>query len=191
MYRLKKHKTNLLLTGQILVLLGILTVSSIYCKNPAGPGTEDITTYVTLLNIYGEPLDFYLDGIFIVTVEHESTFTVPDVTAGAHIFEAKITGTNTVVQSETVVVDIYLTYEWTVGNIPDINVINQYGEALIVYRDGAQEFTIEHEQSLWILELPLGEYFLEAKKESDDQVVDTITIIITEYKDYEWIIDGL
>ena len=173
------------------MLLGILTVSSIDCKSPLDPGTEDITTYVTLLNIYGEPLDFYLDGVFIVTVEHESTFTVPNVTAGVHIFEAKITGTNTVVQSETVVVDIYLTYEWTVGNIPDINVINQYGEALRVFIDGTQVFTIEHEQNNWIQELALGEYFLEAKKQSDDQVVDTITIVIAEYKDYEWIIDGL
>jgi len=191
MYSLKKHKKNLLLTGQILVLLGILAVSSIACKNPAGPEGESNSIYVIILNVSGETVDIYLDGSFKVTVEHENTVTVWDIAAGNHIFEAKITGTDIVIQSSTVVLDAYKNYDWTVGNIPDINVINQYGETLEVYMDGDQIFTIEHEQNLWILEVSLGEYLLEAKKEIDDQVVvDSITIVIAEYKDYEWTIDG-
>jgi len=101
----------------------------------------------------------------------------------------KKTGTDTVVQSSTVVIEVHLDYDWTVGNIPDINVINLYGEALKVYQDRVYVFTLEHTKNLWIISVSFGEYLLEAKKD-DDQVVDTITMVVAEYKDYEWTIDG-
>lgn len=185
MERLKKHRKNLMLAARILTLLGILMFSLISCDLF---DSEEAVANIIVYNEYGEALDIYIDGYFQFTVEYGSNATIENVREGKHYLEAKITETETVVEAATVEIITIGDYEWTIGDPPDINVINNAGQTLKIYMDGEYQFTIVHEENRWIIDVSIGEHYLEAKKESDEAVLYSITIDVAANTDYTWTI---
>lgn len=190
MITLKKQFINSSLIFGILALLGVFVIASISCKSPMSPGGEgeaDIIVY----NDYGESLDIYMDGNFQFSLGHKSYIEIDNVSLGTHELEAKRMDTEVIIASATIEVEEKVDYTWTIDDLPDINVTNMYGETLEIYMDGDYQFDLVDEENRWILDVPYGERFLKAERASDSEQVASVTINITENKDYSWIIELL
>lgn len=185
MKKFKKHRKKLMPAARTLTMLGILIFSLISCDLFEA---EQAAANIIVYNEYGEALDIYMDGYFQFTVEYGSNVTIENVTEGEHYLEAKYTETETVVETATVDIITIADYEWTIGDPPDINVINYAEETLKIYMDEEYQFTIVDEENRWIIDVSTGEHYLEAKRESDEAVLYSTTIDVTANTDYTWTI---
>jgi hypothetical protein len=186
---------NLYFSAGILILIGILVFMLASCESIFGPKTEASTAAATteeariiVYNEYMQALDIYMDGTFQFLVEDGDSHKIHDVSLDEHKLEAKLPGTSTVIDSETIDVTTYTDYAWTIDDPPDINVVNKYGKTLKIYMDGNYQFDIVDEEDRWIMDVSMGEHFLKALKTSDNKEVASITINVNTNKDYEWII---
>jgi hypothetical protein len=192
---MKTKGTNHLFGAGISILIGILVFVLAGCESIFGPKSEEETTSedeearIVVTNYYQETLDIYMDGVFRFSLEDEETGKIRDVTLDEHDLEAKLTGTSTVVDSETVDVTAYSDYSWTIGDPPDINVINNYGVTLKIYMDNSYQFDIQDEENRWIMNVSFGEHFLKALKVSDNKEVASTTLNIKSNTDYTWTIE--
>jgi len=185
--RLKKHRKKAMLAARILALSGILMSSLISCDLFEA---EQAAANIIVYNEYGEALDIYMDAYFQFIVEYGSSAAIENVTEGEHYLEAKITETETVVEAATVEIITVGDYEWTIGDPPDINVVNNAEQTLKIYMDGEYQFTIVHEENRWIIDVSIGEHYLEAKRESDEAVLYSTTIDVAANTDYTWTISN-
>src|SRR4030066_1790353 len=179
----------------ILVLIGILVFALAGCESIFGPKSEtedtsdDEEARIIVTNYYQEALDIYVDGVFQFALPDKDSDKIRKWTLDEHDLEAKLTGTSTVVDDETVDVTAYQDYTWNIDDAPDINVTNNYGVALKIYMDGNYQFDIADEEDRWIMNVSFGEHFLKALKASDDKEIASTTLVIEANKEYTWTIE--
>ncbi|MBN1222285.1 MAG: hypothetical protein JXB23_03500 [Candidatus Aminicenantes bacterium] len=180
----------------IMLLVCLLVFSTICCDSIFGTDEADDTTTdedeearIIVTNNFGESLDIYMDGTFLFSLNHDDSETIDDVSLDEHTLEAKKLTTTTVVASAEIDVTNYIDYSWSIDDPPDINVTNQYGHTLKVYMDGNYQFDIVDEENRWIVDVSFGERFLKANRASDGKEVASITLDISENKDYTWTVE--
>ena len=147
-------------------LIGILILPLITCKSPTSPDGQGEADII-VVNEYGETVDIYMDGSFKFSLRHKSSIEIDNVSLEEHELEARLVGTETVIDSETITVEEKTDYTWTVEDPPDINVTNQYGATLKIYMDGNYQFDLADKENRWIMDVSYGERFLKAIKASD------------------------
>jgi hypothetical protein len=197
MKKTKAKRADHLYGVGVLVLIGILVFALAGCESLFGPSSDDDDddddddeeARIIVTNNYEESLDIYMDGVFQFALPDEESDKIRNVTLDEHDLEAKLTGTSTVVDSETLDVTAYTDYAWTIDDAPDINVINSYGVTLRIFMDGNYQFDVVDEEDRWIMNVSFGEHFLKALKASDDKEVASTTLNIEANKDYTWTID--
>jgi hypothetical protein len=177
------------------LLIGILTLVLAGCESIFGPSSEtsetsdDEEARIIVTNNYGETLDIYMDGALQFTLQDNNSDKIRNVSLDEHDLEAKLTGTSTVVDSETLDVTAYGDYSWTIDDSPDINVINSYGVTLKIYMDNNYQFDVQDEENRWIMNVSFGEHFLKALKAGDNKEVASTTLNIKANTDYTWTIE--
>ncbi len=172
---------------RVLILAILLIFSGTACKSPTSPDGEGEADIV-VTNDYGETLDVSMDGIFRFSIGFKETIEIDNVTEEIHYLEARVKGTETLVDSEEIEVENLSDYAWTIDNPPDINVINQSGLSLRISLDGVVRFDLNDEENRWIMDVPYGERFLKATRLSDGREVASTTLRVDENTDYTWTI---
>jgi hypothetical protein len=76
--------------------------------------TISSTASVAITNNYGETLDIYGDGVLQDTIETGKSDSISNITYGEHPFEAKLTGTSTIVASTVIDITEDKGYTWTI-----------------------------------------------------------------------------
>jgi len=180
-----------------LLLIGFLIFALAGCESIFGPGSDDDDdddddddeeARIIVTNNYDETLDIYMDGVLQFSLADDESDKIRNVTLDEHELEAKLLGSSTVVDDETFDVTSYTDYAWTIDDAPDIDVINNYGVALMIFMDGNYQFEVVNEEDRWIMNVSFGEHFLKAVKASDDKEVASTTLNIEYNKDYTWTI---
>jgi len=169
------------------VLIEFLIWPLFYCKSPTSPdnaGEADIIVYSKV----PEVVDVYMDGEFQFSITYKNSKEIDNVSLETHLLEAKLEATDTAFLSESIDVEEETDYTWNMEDPADINVINDFGEALGIFMDGNYQFELVDEENRWIIDVPLGERFLKALRLSDGSQVASVTINVTEDEDYEWTI---
>ncbi|MBN2206197.1 MAG: hypothetical protein JW742_02230 [Candidatus Aminicenantes bacterium] len=178
----------------IVLLMLILVLAS--CESIFGPDSDDDDddtsgdeiARIVVANGYGETLDIYMDGAFQFALGDDETKKIKDVSLDEHDLEAKRLGTAAVVDDTTIDVTSYTDYSWSIGDPPDINVINNYGTALKIYLNDVFQFELADDEDRWIMNVAFGEYFLKAYRVDSGREVASTTIDVDGNKDYTWTI---
>jgi hypothetical protein len=180
----------------LILLVGLLVFVLAGCESIFGPSSDssdnssdDEEARIIVTNNANETLDIYMDGVFQFTLADGESDKIHDVTLDEHALEAKLPGTSTVYDDETFDVTSYTDYSWTIGDSPDIDIVNNYGLTLKIYMDGNYQFDIVDEEDRWIMNVSFGEHFLQAVKASNGNEVASTTLDITANKDYTWTIE--
>jgi hypothetical protein len=171
----------------IAFLLGIVLFSFMSCKSPSST-EENVTTTVTVNNVSGTAVDVFMDGTYEVSVDNGYTADIQNVTAGSHLFDAKKKGTEMLVFSATMDIDVNYNYTLVIQGPAKIIVNNNYGETLQVTIDGNLLGSIDDQSQATVDQVPFGEHTLVATKVSDGTEAATITIDVEEVKNYTWTI---
>lgn len=179
-------KSSLPLAG-IMVLLALSLPG---CKSSTNTNTDDTTTTaqarILVSNTYGQTLEILMDGASQFTLTNGASGTIKEVSVATHTMEAKIAG-GTIIDTTTIDVTQLTDYSYAIDR-PDINVVNSWGETLRIYMDGVFQFTIVDDENRWLIAVSLASHFLKATRAGDDSEVASITINVTQNKDYSWTI---
>jgi hypothetical protein len=192
----KKSLRKYLGAGVVFPLVGVILIVLLAgCESIFGPKTEesddddDNEARIIVYNQHGETLDIYIDGKFQFTLEDDKDKKIRNVSLDEHDLAAKLAGTGTVVDEETIDVTSYTDYSWTIDDAPDIVITNNYGTALKIYMDGDYQFNLAYKESRWIMDLTKTEHFLKARRVDNDKEVASVTIDVNANKDYTWTIE--
>jgi len=182
----EKLKFSLPLAG----LMILLALSLPGCKSNTTTTTDDTTTTaqarIVVTNTYGQTLEIFMDGTSQFTLTNGNSSTIKNVTVDTHTMEARTTA-GAVIDTTTIDVTSLTDYAYAIDR-PDIDVTNRWGETLKIYMDGTYQFTIVDDENRWLIAVPLASHFLKATRVSDDSEVASITINVTQNKDYSWTI---
>jgi hypothetical protein len=183
-----------------LILIGSLVFTLGGCESLFGPKTEESTesseeARIVCTNGYGQTLDIYMDGTLQFTLGTTTTGAganntkkIHNVTLNEHTLQGKLAGTVTVVDEQTIDVNTYTDYTYSIGTPPSINVSNKYGSTLKIYMDNIYQFDLANDESRWLMDISKTEHFLKATKASDSKEVASISITTDENKQYSWTI---
>jgi hypothetical protein len=191
MKRRKKLRDSLGAGVTIPLVAAILIVFLAGCESIFGPKVEesedddDEEARIIVYNHYGEALD----RKFQFTLNDDDDKKIRDVSLDEHDMEAKLAGTGTLVDDETLDVTSYADYSWTIDDAPDIVITNNYGTALKISMDGTYQFDLAYKESRWIMDVSKAEHFLKARRLDNDKEVASVTIDVDENKDYAWTIE--
>jgi len=182
----KKLKFGLPLAG-IMVLLAFSLPG---CKSSTDTSTDSTTTTaqarIIVTNTYGQTLEIFMDGTSQFTLTNGNEGKISNVSVATHTMEAKLAG-GAVIDTTTLDITQLTDYSYTIDR-PDINVVNSWGEALKVYMNDVYQFTLADDENRWLIAVPLASHFLKATRASNDTEVASITINVTQNKDYSWTI---
>jgi hypothetical protein len=182
----KKLRFGLPLAG-IFILLAVFLPA---CKSSTDTNTDtDTTTYqarIVVSNTYGQTLEIFMDGTSQFTLTNGASNKIADVAIATHKMEARIPG-GALIDTTEIDVTTQTDYSYTIDR-PDINVVNGWGESLKVYLDDVYQFTLADDENRWLIAVPLASHFLKATRVSDGTEVASITINVTQNKDYTWTI---
>jgi hypothetical protein len=176
----------------LLLMIGMAFLSFMACTSAEDPN-EDETTDTDIANImvyndYGETLDIYMNGTFQFTLQHDESEDVDDVALDEYTMQAKLAGTDQIVDEEEIDVSAYTTYTWTIDDPPDINIINDSGIDLMIYINDQFIFNLVDEENRWVMNVAYGEYTIKAIKVSNDAEYSSITLEVNDNIDYSWTI---
>lgn len=184
----KTRKKQTFFIAGMIVWLGILMLSSISCKNPAGPDQEPTHATITVGNVCGATLDIYMDGTFQFSVEYLESKVISNLSVGTYELEALKNDNQLLVETKTFEISRLSDYIWTVESSAIITVKNEYGETLSIYTDGTYQDDLADQGTMVFQYVPYGEHLLEAVRPSDDTKVATITVNVDENITYFWTI---
>ncbi len=177
----------------ILPLAGLavlLALSLPGCKSSTSSTTDDTTTTtvarILVTNSYGKTLQIFMDGNAQFTLTNGGSSTITNVSIATHTMTAKLED-GTLVDTTTIDVTTLIDYSYLIDR-PDINVTNNFGETLRVYYDNVYQFTIVDDENRWLIGVSLASHFLKATRATDDSEVASITINVSQNKDYTWTI---
>jgi mRNA-degrading endonuclease HigB of HigAB toxin-antitoxin module len=173
-----------------LILLVLLFFNG-SCKSPENPDDLPIdeTSSIKITNDYGEDLDIYMDGVFIFVINNNETKTIEDVSIGEHQLIGNRVNTNIQLASLKIDISSVGEYTWYIDDPADINVQNFSGYDLSIYMDNEFMFNLADEENRFILDVTHEKHYLKANKISDGSEYASITIEVTENKDYLWTIN--
>ncbi|MBN2244255.1 MAG: hypothetical protein JW755_00265 [Candidatus Aminicenantes bacterium] len=173
------------------LLLLVLLFFNGSCKSPENPDDQptDMTSSIKITNDYGEDLDIYMDGVFIFVVNYNETKTIEDVATGEHELIGNRVNTNIQLASLKINISSVGEYAWNIDDPADINVQNYSGYELSIYMDDEFMFNLADEENRFILDVTQEKHYLKANKISDGSEYASITIEVTENKDYLWTIN--
>ena len=174
-------------TIRALSLLACLWFSFSGCKTVTG-SDEDFKASIVVYNNCGATLDIYLDDTLQFALGSGSTQAIENLTKGLHALEAFLTGTETLIESESFDATVEGVYEWTIDGKATIVVTNKYGETLQIYESGEYLGYVEDDEAVTISEVPFGSFYFEATLVNDTTVVASTTVTVTEIKEYTWTI---
>jgi len=183
---MKSRNTAKLLTVSVLMLLGIFLCSFTGCKSPEGP--EDINANIFVSNECGLEIDVYMDGVYQFSLEFLYYEVIEDVSGGSYEIVAKKMDTDEVLASDTVNVTADGEYWVSILSAASINVINNFGETLNIYTNGSLQGELDDGENQVFTNVPYGDHNLEASKISDNSLVASTKITVTEEKEYTWTI---
>jgi hypothetical protein len=175
-----------LLTISVAIFLGLFLFSTTGCKSPEGP--EDISANIFISNECGLEIDVYMDGVYQFSLEFLYYEVIEDVSGGSYGIVAKKIDTDEVLASDTVNVTADGDYWVSILSAASINVINNYGETLNIYTNGSLQGELEDGENQVFTNVPYGDHNLEASKISDNSLVASTQISVTEEKEYTWTI---
>jgi hypothetical protein len=182
----EKLKFGLPLLG--LAVLLALTLPG--CKSSTDTNTDTNTTTsqarILVSNTYGQTLQIFMDGTSQFTLTNGNGGTITNVAVATHTMEAKLENGQTI-DTTTIDVTALTDYSYTIDR-PDINVTNAWGEPLKIYMDDTFQFNLVDDENRWLIAVPLASHFLKATRMSNNSEVASITINVTQNKDYSWII---
>ena len=183
----KLIKLKILHNAAILTVTGIFLLLFISCKNTTTPENEVEKANVTITNECGVSADVSIDGLFQFSLNNETSETIEGIEQGSYTFEAHITGTETLISSETYEIEDGFDYYWTVDPPSTIPITNAYGEDLQIYVNGVYLGDLGDTQTQSITQVPFGSYNLEAV-DSNSVIVASVIITVSEVKEYFWTI---
>ena len=182
----KKLRFGLPLAG-IFILLAVFLPA---CKSSTDSDTDTTTTTyqarIVVSNTYGQTLEIFMDGTSQFTLTNGASDKIADVAIATHTMEARIPG-GALIDTTEIDVTQQTDYSYTIDR-PDINVVNSWGESLKIYFDDVYQFTLADDENRWLIGVPLASHFLKATRVSDNSEVASITINVTQNKDYSWTI---
>jgi len=168
--------------------LGIgLLFFCMHCKSVTG-SDEGFSARILIYNNCGATLDIYLDDNYQFAIADGTTETIKDLTEEEHKLNAFLTGTNTLVLSESFNATDEGDYEWTINGQATIAVKNGYGETLYIYENSEYLGHIEDNETVTVPDVAFGSYNFEATTAENSTVIASATIEVTEIKEYSWII---
>jgi len=170
-----------------LSLLVCLLFSLSNCKNITG-SDEDFKASIVVSNNCGATLDIYLDDTLQFALGSGNTQTIDNLTEGLHTLEGFLTGTETLIETESFDATVEGAYEWTINGKATIVVTNKYGEILQIYESGEYLGVIENDEAVTISEVPFGSFYFEATAVNNTTVVASATVTVTEIMEYTWTI---
>ncbi len=170
----------------IIFLIGILLFALTSCKSPNGIDSNFIAT-ITVTNLCGATVEIYMDDSLIFTIANGFEQVIDNIVKGSHLLEAFKAGTNMLVADEAIDISTSDDYWWEIYGPSRIIVTNKYGETLRIMVNGSYLGDLDDTYSEGISKVTFGEHRLDAIKSNDD-VAASITIDVTEVKDYFWTI---
>jgi hypothetical protein len=182
----KRLKFGLPLAG-IMVLLA-LSLPNCSSSTDTNTNTDTTTTVARILvsNTYGQTLEILMDGESQFTLTNGNDKYITDVSIMTHVMEARIAD-GTVIDTTEIDVTAKTDYSYAIDR-PDIDITNGWGEPLKIYMDGVYQFTLADDENRWLIAVPLASHFLKATRVNDDSEVASITINVTQNKNYSWTI---
>ncbi len=118
--------------------------------------------------------------------QREPDDKIADVSIATHTMEARIPG-GALIDTTEIDVTQQTDYSYSIDR-PDINIVNGWGEPLKIYLGDVYQFTLADDENRWLIAVPLASHFLKATRVSDNSEVASITINVTQNKDYSWTI---
>ncbi len=185
----KLIKMKRIRNAAILTVTGILLLCLMNCNNSTTPENDYVEANVIVINECGLAADVHLDGIFQFSLDNGNNGTIERVVQGTHTFEAYVTGTETLVSSETYEIADGNDYYWTIDGPSTITITNGYGQALQIYVDGVYLGDIGDTETQSITKVSFGVYTLEAI-DSNSIIVASTIIEVNEVKEYFWTISS-
>jgi hypothetical protein len=183
----KRRQPGLVAVGSVALLLALALAG---CKSSTSSSTSTDTTIqarILVTNTYGQSLDIYMDDVFQFNLTNGAGGTIKNVSLDTHTMTAKLAGTDTIIDTTTIDVTALTDYNYAIDR-PDINVTNAFGEALHIYMDDVYRFDLVDDENRWLIDVSLSSHFLKATRVSDNSEVASITINVTQNKDYTWTI---
>ena len=165
---------------------GILLLFSSSCKNSTGPDFFEVT--LVAYNNSGTAVDIFLDDEYRITLEYGASGGITGVSNGSHQLIVKQKGLELLITTQQIVINEESEYTWVIDGPSSIKITNNYGEALRIYSGSSLMGDIENNDSQSITEVPFGTHELLAVRISDLEAVKAVTIVVTEVKEYTWII---
>jgi len=169
---------------RIIFLIGILLSALTSCKSPTGIDSNFKAT-ITVTNLCGATVEIHMDENLLFTVANGFEQVIDNIVEGSHLMEAFKAGTNMLVATEAINISTSDDYWWEIFGPSRIIVMNKYGETLRIIVNGSYLGDLDDTYSEGITKVTFGEHKLDAIK-SDDEVAASITIDVTEVKDYFW-----
>jgi hypothetical protein len=157
------------------------------CKSPTSPdgaGEADIV----ITSHWSEQVDVFMDGTFKFSLGYKETAEIDNVPRKSHLMEAKSQVTGEVVAQTTLEVTSKTKYDWIIEHRARINVWNSLDKTVSVFMDGVFQFDLADRENRYLIDVPLGDHLLAAFRKIDGKQVSSITMKVTENKDYEWLI---
>jgi hypothetical protein len=170
-----------------LAVAAAVLVLSWSCKSPTSPdgaGEADIV----ITSHWNEPVDVFMDGTFKFSLGYKETAEIDNVSRKSHLMEAKSQATGEVVAQKTLEVTSKTKYDWIIEHRARINIYNSLDRTLMIFMDGVFQFDLAGGENRYLIDVALGDRFLAAFRKLDGTEVSSITIKVTENKDYEWLI---
>lgn len=168
----------------IIFLMGILLFGLMNCKSPNGIDSNFEAT-IKVINLCGATVEIYIDDNLIFTLANGLEQVIDNIVKGSHLLEAFKAGTNMLVAAEAFDISTSGDYWWEIFGPSRIIVTNNYGETVKILVNGSYLGDLDDTFSEGITKVTFGEHKLDAIK-SNDEVAATITIDVTEIKDYFW-----
>ena len=175
----------------LFILAVVIGLTFLACESVEDPNEEEDDTEIASImvnNDYGETLDIFMNGVFQFTLEHEESEDVDDVELDEHTLQARLAGTDQVVDEEEFDVTSYTVYTWTIDDPPDLNIINESGIDLMIYINDQYYFNLVDEEDRWVMNVEYGDYNVKAFKVSNEAEYASATITVDDNIDYSWTI---
>jgi len=168
----------------IIFFIGILLFGLMSCKSPNGIDSNFKAT-ITVINLCGATVEIRMDDNLLFTVANGFEQVIDNIVEGSHLLEAFKAGTSMLVATEAIDISTSDDYWWDIFGPSRIIITNNYGETVRIRVNGSYLGDLDDTFSEGITKVTFGEHKLDAIK-SNDEVAASITIDVTEVKDYFW-----
>jgi len=167
-----------------LAVLAVMLIAAWSCKTPTGP--EEGESDIMVVSHWEDTVDIFMDGEFKFSLDYKNSAEIDNVSRQNHLMEAKSQASGELVAQKTLEVTTRTDYSWTIEHRARINFAHSLNLTLKIFMDGVFLFDLVERENRWLIGVELGDHLLEAFRASDGAKVASITLKVTENKDYNW-----